>query len=74
MKYKVLKPMARLGQPFAVDDLIEIENEAEAERMIAAYMIAPIAEETDELQPVDTPIAAKVAEPAKTSKIGKKKA
>lgn len=42
MKYRVLTPMARIGQPFAVGDEIEINDKAEAERMIAANIVAPI--------------------------------
>jgi hypothetical protein len=42
MKYKVVTPLARIGQAFLVGDLIEIENKAEAERMIAANIVAPI--------------------------------
>lgn len=45
MKYRVLIPMARTAQGFAVGDLIEIADKAEAERMIAAGIIAPIERE-----------------------------
>lgn len=34
--------MARIAQPFFVGDEIEIEDKAEAERMIAAGNVAPI--------------------------------
>jgi hypothetical protein len=42
MKYKVLMPLAKIGQPFFVGDLMEIENKAEAERMIEAGIVAPV--------------------------------
>jgi len=47
MKYKVLTPLARVGQPFQVGDLIEIENQAEADRMEAAGIVAPIKNERE---------------------------
>jgi hypothetical protein len=80
MKYKVLKPMARIGQPYMVGDLIEIEDKAEAGRMIAADIIAPIAGarqipvETADLKPVGvekTIKAVKTGSPRKTG-AGKK--
>ena len=42
MKYRVVTPLARIGQAFAVGDVIEIADKAEAQRMIAADIVAPL--------------------------------
>lgn len=77
MKYKVLKPMARIGQPFMVGDVIEIADKAEAERMIAADIVAPISGsrqipvETADLNPVGVEKTVKTGSPRKAG-AGKK--
>jgi hypothetical protein len=64
MKYKVLTPLAQIGKPYMVGDLIEISDKAEAERMIAANIVAPlkvergIRVETADLKPVGVEKAA----------------
>lgn len=75
MRYKVLTPMARIGEAFRVGDLIEIPDKAEAQRLIAAGHIAPIsgarevAVETADLKPVGVEKTAK-AKPSSPRKTG----
>jgi len=85
MKYKVLTPMARIGQAFAVGDLIEITDKAEAERMITAGIVAPIAgarqilAEIADLEPVGVETTSqksavvKIPKAVKTAKIVRKR-
>jgi hypothetical protein len=82
MKYKVVTPLARIGQGFAVGDLIEIVDKAEAARMIAANIVAPIKGEreirmeTADLEPVGVETTGRKpagVDKSKTAKTGRKK-
>jgi hypothetical protein len=74
MKYRVLTPLAKIGQTFVVGAEIEISDKAEAERMIAANIVAPIVRgirvETADLKPVGVETTATHVAAAK---IGRKK-
>jgi hypothetical protein len=73
MKYRVVTPLARIGQAFAVGDLIEIQDKAEAARMIAANIVAPITGMRE--TPVETAVVkhSGVEKAVKAVKPGRKK-